>query len=119
MFNFMRSAPAKESLSIADIQTRVQREEMALVDVRELAEVKASGKARGAQVIPLSVLGLKCDPAHPDCLLAKDKPVVLYCASGGRSGMAAQTLGRLGYTEVYNIGGFGDWVAGGGQVERI
>lgn len=119
MLNFLRNTPSPASFSVPEIAAKVAREEYVLVDVREMAEVKATGKAKGAQVIPLSVLGLKCDPSLPDCMLAKDKPVALYCASGGRSGMAAQTLGRLGYTEVYNIGGFGDWVAGGGQVERI
>lgn len=119
MFNFLRSAPAQPTLNVADIAAKVAKGEMSLVDVREMGEVKASGKAKGAQVIPLSILGLKCDPKATDCMIAHDKPVALYCASGGRSSMAAQTLMRMGYAEVYNIGGFGDWVSAGGQVERI
>lgn len=119
MFNFMRSAPAQAALSVPEIAALVEKGEMSLVDVREMGEVKASGKAKGAKVIPLSVLGLKCDPQAVDCMIAHDKPVALYCASGGRSSMAAQTLSRLGYAEVVNIGGFGDWISAGGQVERI
>ena len=119
MFNFARSTPAPQPITIAEIAAKVARNEMSLVDVREMGEVKASGKAKGAKVIPLSILGLKCDPQSTDCMISHDKPVALYCASGGRSSMAAQTLSRMGYSEVYNVGGFGDWVAGGGQVERI
>lgn len=119
MFNFLRSAPSPVPLSIAEIADLASRNELSLVDVREMAEVKASGKAKGAKVIPLSILGLKCDPAASDCMIAHDKPVAIYCASGGRSSMAAQTLSRMGYKDVHNIGGLGDWIAGGGQIERI
>ena len=119
MFNFLRKAPAQAPLSVPQIMAMLGRDEISLIDVREMGEVKASGKAQGAQVIPLSILGLKCDPSSTDCMIAHDKPVALYCASGGRSSMAAQTLSRMGYAQVYNIGGLGDWAAAGGQVERI
>ncbi|MEZ5797155.1 MAG: rhodanese-like domain-containing protein [Paracoccaceae bacterium] len=118
MFNFLRSAPAAPAPTVAEIAERVARGEMALVDVRETAEVRASGKAKGALNIPLGILALKADPAAPDCLLKAGQPVALYCASGGRSGMAAQMLSRMGYATVWNIGGLGDWHAGGGQVEK-
>jgi len=118
MFNFLRR-PAQPCPSVQEIAATVARGDMALVDVREMAEVNASGKAKGATVIPLSILGLKCTPSTPDCMIAQGKPVALYCASGGRSSMAAQTLKGMGYPEVHNIGGLGDWVAGGGQVERV
>jgi rhodanese-related sulfurtransferase len=91
---------------------------MILVDVRETGELRASGRARGALHVPLGVLALKADPSAPDAALSPGKPVCVYCASGGRSGMAAQILTRLGYAPVWNIGGLGDWVAGGGQVDR-
>jgi rhodanese-related sulfurtransferase len=118
MFGFLRPAPAAPAPTVAEIAERVARGEMALVDVREAGEVRASGKAQGALHIPLGVLALKADPAAPDAVLRPGKPVAIYCASGGRSGMAAQMLGRMGYDPVWNIGGLGDWQAGGGQVER-
>ncbi|MBK8441728.1 MAG: sulfurtransferase [Rhodobacter sp.] len=104
--------------SISDIAAGVAYGEIALVDVREAAEVRASGMAQGAINIPLGVIALKADPKAPDASLRPGKPVALYCASGGRSGMAAQVLQRLGYDPVWNIGGLGDWHAGGGQVDR-
>lgn len=118
MLSFLRS-PAPAALSVQDVENRLTKGDLILVDVREVAEVKASGKAKGAINIPLSVLGLKANPAMGDCQLNPHKGVAVYCASGGRSAMAAQSLAQLGYAEVHNLGGFGDWVRAGGQVERI
>ncbi|MFN7224539.1 MAG: rhodanese-like domain-containing protein [Paracoccaceae bacterium] len=116
MLNMFRSTPRP---TISDIAAKVARNEITLIDVRELAEVKASGKAKGAIVIPLSLIPLKANPSQPGCELDISKPVAVYCASGGRSGMAVQTLARLGFHDVLNLGGLHDWTAGGGQIERI
>ncbi|MDR5651340.1 rhodanese-like domain-containing protein [Ruixingdingia sedimenti] len=99
---------------------RHARGDLTVIDVREAAELRASGTARGALHVPLALLPIKADPRHPghDPALDPDRPVALYCAAGGRSGMAAELLMKLGYREVYNIGGFGDWCAGGGQTCR-
>lgn len=118
MFSFLKTAARPAPPSVAEIAAGVAAGQMIVVDVRETGEIRASGKARGALAIPLGVLALKADPAAPDAMLRPGKPVALYCASGGRSGMAAQMLERMGYGPVWNIGGFGDWVAGGGQVDR-
>ena len=91
MFNFLRPASANANQpSLSQIADGVAKGEITLVDVREAGEVRASGKAKGALNIPLGVLQLKADPSAPDALLRPGKPVALYCASGGRSGMAAQ-----------------------------
>ena len=118
MFSFLRPASGPACPSVADIAAAVAQARMILVDVREADEVRATGLARGALHIPLGLLRLKADPQAPDALLRPGTPVVLYCASGGRSGMGARTLQQLGYDPVWNLGGLGDWVAGGGQVAR-
>lgn len=115
MLNFLRSAPSSKP-DLAHIQAEVAAGRMLLVDVREVAEAKASGVAKGAKLIPLSLLPLKCDPRQPGCELPQGLPVAVYCASGGRSGMAADVLTRLGYGPVVNLGGLRDWAAGGGAV---
>jgi rhodanese-related sulfurtransferase len=115
MFSAFRSAPAAR-LSVADVAAEVAQGKMLLIDVREVAEAKASGVAQGAKLIPLSLLPLKCDPRQPGCELPQGLPVAVYCASGGRSGMAADTLTRMGYGPVVNLGGLRDWAAGGGTV---
>ncbi len=119
MFNFLRPGAGRAALpSVAEVAAAVAKGDMVLVDVREAGELQASGKAKGALHIPLGVLALKADPRAPDAVLRPGKPVAVYCASGGRSGMAAQVLSRLGYDTVWNIGGLSDWQAGGGQVVR-
>jgi len=114
---FTRSAPA-QVLSLADAIPRVASGDLTLVDVREVAEVLASGKAKGALNVPLTILSRQADPRHPDHLVALDpqRPVALYCLSGARSSRAVDMLRHLGYTQVYNLGGLRDWQAAGGAI---
>ena len=49
---------------------------------------------------------------------AKDKIVILYCASGGRAALGGKVLKDLGYDRVYNLGAFKDWAESGGSVEK-
>src|SRR5262245_54245594 len=90
-----------------------------VVDVRDAPELLAGGKVKGAVHISRGMLEFRADPDLPshDKSLARDKPVIVYCASGGRSALAGKLLKDLGYSEVYNLGGFKDWVDSGGAVE--
>lgn len=117
MLNFFKSAPR---LTAAEAVSRVRAGNLTLIDVRDPGELAATGRAEGALHVPLAVLRMKCDPASPECLpeLSTGKPIAVYCASGGRSQMAAQVLTSLGYREVHNIGGLFDWQSAGGAVSR-
>ena len=55
-------------------------------------------------------------PTH-DTALRKDRPVILYCGSGGRAALAGKTLVDMGYTDVRNVGGFKGLVDAGWEVE--
>lgn len=92
-----------------------------VVDVRDAAEVEKSGKVAGAVHVPRGMLEFRADPDTPyyDKNFGKDKAVILYCASGGRAALSGQALKELGYDEVYNLGGFGDWAEGGGAIEKV
>ncbi|WP_101946771.1 rhodanese-like domain-containing protein [Mycobacterium sp. 3519A] len=91
-----------------------------VVDVRDGPEVEQSGKVSGAVHVPRGMLEFRADPESPyhDSTFAKDKTVIVYCASGGRSALSGQALKELGYTEVYNMGSFKDWADSGGPVDR-
>jgi rhodanese-related sulfurtransferase len=91
-----------------------------IVDVRDGTEVAATGKAAGALHIPRGSLEFKACPASPtaDKNLSPDKPVILHCAGGGRAALAGKLLKDMGYTKVFNLGGFKDWVEAGGKVEK-
>ena len=67
------------------------------------------------------MLEFRADPESPyhDPAFSRDKTVIVYCASGGRSALAGKTLQELGYRDVRNLGGFKDWVESGGAVEKV
>ena len=72
-----------------------------LVDVRTPREF-STGHLPGARNIPVAGIG-----AAASELKAADRPVILYCASGARAGMAARTLQAAGVRPVLNLGTFG------------
>jgi molybdopterin/thiamine biosynthesis adenylyltransferase/rhodanese-related sulfurtransferase len=86
---------------------------VAIVDVRENDEV-ARGLIPGATHVPRGHLESRIDGAVPD----HDQHVILYCASGNRSALAAKTLEDLGYTNVESMtGGYTLWKDRGYKVE--
>ncbi|RJF77147.1 rhodanese-like domain-containing protein [Rhodopseudomonas palustris] len=91
-----------------------------VIDVRDAPEVETTGKIDGALHISRGMLEFRADPESPihDKRLDRDKPVLLYCASGGRSALAGKALKDLGYSQVYNLGAFKDWSESGGAVEK-
>ena len=91
-----------------------------VVDVRDGTEVAASGKVAGAVHVSRGMLEFRADPELPshDKNFAKDKNVIVYCASGGRSALAGKMLKDLGYEKVFNLGGFKDWADSGGAVDK-
>ena len=90
-----------------------------VVDVRDAPEVAQSGKVAGAVHVSRGMLEFRADPETPyhDKNFSKDKTVILYCASGGRSALGGKVLKDMGYAEVYNLGAFKDWVDSGGPVD--
>jgi rhodanese-related sulfurtransferase len=92
-----------------------------VLDVRDGLEVQASGKVAGAVNVSRGMLEFRADPESPyhDKSFAKDKTVIVYCASGGRSALSGKLLKDMGYAQVYNLGAFKDWAEGGGAVEKV
>jgi len=91
-----------------------------LLDIRDAPELERTGRAIGSHHIPRGMLEFRADAATPfhDPELQLDRPIVLHCASGGRAALAGKLLKDMGYSEVYNMGGFSDWVDSGGRVEE-
>lgn len=75
-----------------------------ILDVREQDEFDA-GHISGAILIPYTEIENKVSEIIPD----KDKLILVYCRSGRRSKIAAETLTLLGYTNVKEFGGIIDW----------
>jgi rhodanese-related sulfurtransferase len=66
------------------------------------------------------MLEFRADPDSPyhDKNFRKDRPVIVYCASGGRSALAGKVLKDMGYLQVFNLGAFKDWAESGGPIDR-
>lgn len=77
-----------------------------LLDVRTADEF-GEGHIAGARNLPVQEVAQKIAE------VPTDKPVILYCRSGNRSGMALQLLQSAGYTNVYNAGSLHDLVKQG------
>ena len=108
-----RITPAQAREMIAKGNTLV-------IDVRDGPEVAQSGKVAGALHVSRGMLEFRADPesAYHDKNFTKDKTIILYCASGGRSALSGKVLKDMGYGQVYNLGAFKDWAEGGGSVEK-
>jgi rhodanese-related sulfurtransferase len=104
----------------AQAQAMVASGAAMIVDVRDAPEVEKGGKAVGALHVSRGMLEFRADPDSPyhDKNFRKDHPIILYCASGGRAALSGKLLQDLGYSEVYNLGAFKDWVENGGQIDR-
>jgi rhodanese-related sulfurtransferase len=74
-----------------------------LVDVRSQQEFDA-GHIEGALLIPYDQIASRASELGP-----KGTPVVLYCRTGRRTAIAAKALSELGFTQVWDLQGMGNW----------
>ena len=103
--------------NLTPAQVADERENGAVVvDLREPAELAADGMIEGAIHAPRGMLEFWADPTSPYHRPELDpaRRTVLYCASGGRSALAAQALAQLGYGDIAHLdGGINGWVRAG------
>ena len=82
-----------------------------LIDIRDVRELERDGKVEGSHHIPRGMLEFWLDPESPyfkEGKLDQNKEMVLFCAGGLRSALAAKTLKDMGFKNVSHIdGGFG------------
>ncbi len=112
---------AVDKLTAEQAKGLVGRDDVVFVDVRESQELASQGRVPGAVHAPRGSLEFFADPESPlhKPELGSGKRLVLYCASGGRSALAAKTLKDMGVADVANLqGGFAAWRDSGGEVER-
>jgi rhodanese-related sulfurtransferase len=107
-------------ISPQDAAALIQRGQVLVVDVRDGLEIQSTGKVQGAKHVARGMLEFRADPDSPyyDKEFSRDKTVIVYCASGGRSALAGKTLQDMGYKDVRNLVGFKDWVENGGAVDK-
>ena len=108
-FNQLCDEAKKEIEEITSDDLRIMQksgETFALIDVREREE-SANGTIPGAVAIPRGVVELTIDQVTTD----KDSKIVLYCAGGNRSALAAGMLKKMGFKNVISLaGGYRGWM---------
>ena len=113
---------AVPEITAAETRDRLERGEVdLLLDVREADEWER-GHIAGAVHAPRGLLEWYADPASPYAKPAltgnRGARIVVQCATGGRSLLAAETLRKMGYPNAVNMaGGFKEWSAQGFPVE--
>lgn len=109
-----------QNLTVDQVAAELERGDVTLVDLREPAE-QQQGTIPGALLVPRGILEFAADPTnphhHPE--LDPNKRIILHCAGGGRSALAADTLQTMGFTNVAHLeGGFNAWNAAGQPVAK-
>ena len=100
-------------LSYTEANHIIDTKKTLIVDVRELAEVEATGLVENAINIPKSLFDQGVDVSNiQDHIDSNDKTYLLiYCAAGVRSAIVAHKLIKEDYINVFNIGGYTEWFA--------
>ena len=110
----IETIPASQGVALAG------REDVVLIDIRDIRELQRDGKVPGAIHVPRGMLEFWIDPTSPyhKPVFNQDKKYVFFCAGGLRSALAAQTAQNMGLAPVAHIeGGFGAWKKANGPVE--
>ena len=124
LMDFVMEAKTQINEISADDLLKMQAEnaDILVVDVREPGEF-IHGHIKHAMLVPRGILEAAADVQYPksnETLRdARDRSVLVYCATGGRSAMAAKTLQEMGYSQVFSLaGGFTSWEQEGKPIFR-
>ncbi len=109
-----------ENLTPQQVKEELENGGATLIDIREADELKENGKIPGSIHAPRGMLEFYADtelPYHrPE--FDRSKRIILHCASGGRSALAASTLKQMGYQDVAHMdGGIKAWKEAGMKTE--
>lgn len=118
--DMVKAAKARiENLDVDAVEKELGHGAM-LIDLRESEELASNGRIPGSVHIPRGMIEFRADassPYHQEGL-DPDARIVLHCAAGGRSALAAAALQDMGFTNVAHLeSGFGGWKDAGKPVE--
>lgn len=118
-------AQANEQVTIMPVEEAIKlvgSKDHVIVDLRDIRELKRSGKIPGAFSCPRGMLEFWIDPQSPyhKDIFNQDKTYVFYCASAWRSALAAKVAQDMGLKPVAHIeGGFSAWEKAGGPIKQL
>ena len=114
----------KEAKSkIENLSPKMVKEELSkgavLIDIRETEELKQNGWIKGSLHAPRGMLEFYADNSLPQYKpeFDRNKKIILYCATSGRSALATLTLKKMGYRKIAHMdGGIKAWTDSGEEV---
>ena len=104
-------------LSYDDSIDLIKNHSTLIIDVREESEVHSSGVIKNAIHIPRGLIEFKI--SNISTITEEDTNLLVYCAGGYRSALAAKTLKDFGFKNVFNIGGYEEWILNGGEIQAF
>ena len=104
-------------LSYDDSIDLIKNHSTLIIDVREESEVHSSGVIKNAIHIPRGLIEFKI--SNISTITEEDTNILVYCAGGYRSALAAKTLKDFGFKNVFNIGGYDEWILNGGEIQAF
>ena len=104
-------------LSYDDSINLIKNHSTLIIDVREESEVHSSGVIKNAIHIPRGLIEFKI--SNISTIIEEDTNILVYCAGGYRSALAAKTLKDFGFKNVFNIGGYDEWILNGGEIQAF
>ena len=109
-----------DEVSTADVKKKLNSSKTNIIDLRDTAELIENGVIPGSHHASRGHLEFFADPKceyYKDCF-NKEKEIILFCNSGARSALAANTLKTMGYKNVSHMkGGFKAWMKEIGVIE--
>jgi rhodanese-related sulfurtransferase len=110
-----------ENLSVDQVKQEMERGDAVIIDIRDSEERAQSGAIPGSEHVTRGMLEFIADPSLPvyKKFFQPDSRIILHCAAGGRSALAAKTLKEMGYTNVAHLDtGFRGWAEAGAPIEK-
>ena len=106
-----------------DVELGIERHksgDAVFVDVRDSADIASTGTIAGALRIPRGFIEFAADETTPfyNKSLSKDQEIILVCGAGGMAALTGKTMVEMGYKNIKNVGGIGDWIKAEGPLEK-
>ena len=104
-----------QRLSYDESMNLIKNSPNVIIDVREESEVHSTGIIKNAIHIPRGLIEFKISDISS--INNEETNLLVYCAGGYRSALAAKTLKDFGFKNVFNIGGYDEWIQNGGEIQ--
>ena len=110
-----------ENLSVEQVEAEIARGDVQVVDIRDVRERRKVGFIPGSTHVPRGMLEFWLDPTshYYSGKIDPTKRIIVYCAGGQRSALAADVLRAMGFPNVAHLAvGFNGWAEAGRKVDR-